>query len=140
MSRYRPMADDRTDPVTALYLEVDDRAQVGDPVPCTNDLDFIEEHPAAWERAKVWCSYCPILDACRRAAAAMKPEAGVWAGKAYGRAARAPKPRATGFKVPPTIEVTCDWCGVTVMGYPRQRFCTNACKSADRRDRERRAS
>lgn len=127
---HKPVSDNRTDPLERLNARLTALLDAGTPTPCTGNDDHVSDAPEAWERAKVWCSYCPVLEECRQAAAAIRPSAGVWAGVALGT------PSVENRRRQP-VEVTCSHCGTVTLADPRRRYCTAACAAAAKNQRER---
>lgn len=68
-------------------------------------------------QAKAVCQHCPLVafTACRELARSQDGAYGVHAGEWYG----AP-PKGPGV-------VECGWCGVTVRGGVRRKFCSHVC-------------
>lgn len=52
-------------------------------VPCIGRPEWLSDDVADRLEAAQGCHYCPVLDACQRAATAISPSFGVWHGRDY---------------------------------------------------------
>ncbi|MEV7757883.1 WhiB family transcriptional regulator [Microbacterium sp. NPDC089180] len=77
----------------ARMLDVLTRAGIDTPPACDGDDTFIADRgtlvTADLTRMRVVCSRCPLIEPCGDYARTAKPEAGYWAGIAYGKPERA---------------------------------------------------
>ncbi|MEW1706606.1 WhiB family transcriptional regulator [Microbacterium sp. NPDC089190] len=77
----------------ACKLDALTRAGVDTPPACEGDDAFIADKgtllPPELSRMRLVCSRCPLFDLCGDYARTAKPEAGYWAGIAYGKPERA---------------------------------------------------
>lgn len=77
----------------ARKLDALTRAGVDTPPACDGDDTFIADRgtlvTADLTRMRLVCSRCPLLEPCGDYARTARPEAGYWAGIAYGKPERA---------------------------------------------------
>ena len=67
--------------LAGLSAALDEAFEARLTVPCLGRGEWLSEDPDETRYAVAACQGCPALEACRRAADALQPETGVWAGR-----------------------------------------------------------